>query len=332
MFEEYKEHDVAVYGGYIDDNMKLLESTSGGIATALSEFMLERGGYVAGVAYSKDFYKAEYILVHDKSELSKLKGSKYIDCDKKNIYADVKKLLEAGEKVLFLGLPCAVAALYKVVGTRHENLLTCELVCHGPTKTKIHYEYVTYLEKKYKSKIKDFSVRYKKDTWTPAYLFAKFENGKVFQKIFDETEYGFAFSVYGQESCYRCKFKGNNRQGDIMIGDFWGATDKDIYWNKYGVSCILVETDKGNDFLKAAPGIKLFPTTFEEVVRKNPMIIESKKRPNNSDKFSKLLSEKGLIYAAKHSISIKIKILRFVAKMIPQSLKKLILKVVENFG
>ena len=65
MFDDYNKHDVAVYGGYIDDETKLLQSSSGGLATALSEFFLEQGGYVAGVAYSKDFYKAEYTIIHN---------------------------------------------------------------------------------------------------------------------------------------------------------------------------------------------------------------------------------------------------------------------------
>ena len=53
---------MAVYGSYLEDESKLLQSASGGAATALSEFMLAEGGYVAGVAYSKDFYNAEYII------------------------------------------------------------------------------------------------------------------------------------------------------------------------------------------------------------------------------------------------------------------------------
>lgn len=36
-------HDVAVYGGYIDNDDKLMQSSSGGIATALAEQIL-RGG------------------------------------------------------------------------------------------------------------------------------------------------------------------------------------------------------------------------------------------------------------------------------------------------
>lgn len=301
VFDEYKEHDVAIYGGYLDDKSKLLQSASGGIATALTEYMLEQGGFVAGVAYSEDFYHAEYTIIHDKSDVGQLKGSKYIECDKKNIYSDVKGLVESGEKVLFFGLPCTVAALYKFLGSRPENLLTCELICHGPTSSRVHREYVTYLESEYQSKVMDFSVRHKKGAWMPQYLYAEFENGQIFEKPFYKTKYGYAFAVFGMAPCYHCRFKGNNRQGDIMIGDFWGATDADVFWNKNGVSSVFAETSKGNDFLRSTPGIKLFPTTFAKAVEDNPMVIKCRDKHPNREKFSKLLSEKGLIYAVKHS-------------------------------
>ena len=103
------------------------------------------------------------------------------------------------------------------------------LICHGPTSAKVHEEYVEWLEKRYRSRIKAFSVRYKEKGWTPPYLRAEFENGQVFMKPFYETEYGMAFAVMARESCYRCPFKGENRRGDIMIGDFWGASESDPF-------------------------------------------------------------------------------------------------------
>lgn len=330
MYEEYSLHDVAVYGGYIDDDAKLMQSASGGIATALAEYILEQGGYVAGVAYSQDFYKAEYIIIHDSLDIKRLKGSKYIDCDKNNIYAEVSKLLEKGETVLFFGLPCTVAALYKFLGARPENLLTCELVCHGPTQSSVHYDYVKFLEKKYKSKVIDFSARFKADSWTPSYLYAKFENGKTFKKPFYETEYGYAFSILGKPSCYACKFKGNNRQGDIMIGDYWGATENDVFWNSRGVSSIFAETDKGDAVITALPGIKLFPTSFEKAVEKNPMVIKSKERSPKRAAFEKLLSENGLVYAVNHSLSFKSKVKKALFAILPNSVKPLAKKIIST--
>lgn len=312
--------NVAVYGGYIDNDSKLMQSASGGIATALAEQMIEAGGYVAGVAYSEDFHKAEYIVTNNEHDLEKLKGSKYTEVDKKDVYGKVKTLLNQGEKVLFIGLPCTVAAIYRFLGERAENLLTCELICHGPTSAKVHEEYVSYLEKKYNSKIVEFSVRHKKYEWLPTYLYAKFANGQEFEKPFYSTEYGFAFSVLGKESCYNCQFKGDRRCGDIMVGDFWGATETDDFWNKKGVSAIFAETEKGNEALKTLQGVKLFQTTFDKAVASNPMVIKSKAKNLQRDKFSKLFAEKGLIYAAKHSLSFKLRVRNFAAKCIPQQM------------
>ena len=156
MYSEYNQHDFAVYGGYLNSNAKILQCTSGGIATALSEFMLQQGGYVAGVTYSKDFHKAEYVIIDNIFDINKLKGSKYIDCDKKNIYSDVKKLIAAGKKVLFFGLPCTIGALYNYIGKRPDNLLTCELICHGPTHEKVHSDYIDFLEKNIEAKYLNF--------------------------------------------------------------------------------------------------------------------------------------------------------------------------------
>ena len=322
MYSQYNKHDIAVYGGYLTDNARILQSTSGGIATALSEFMLQQGGYVVGVAYSDDFYKAEYVVIDNISDVHKLKGSKYIDCDKKNIYADVKKLLNAGHKVLFFGLPCVVGALYNFIGERPENLLTCELICNGPTYAQVHSDYVHFLEKKYKGKIVDFSVRYKDGAWTPGYLYAKFDNGHTFLRSFYETEYGFAFSILGKESCYHCNFKGNNRKADIMIGDFWGATETDTFWNRYGVSSIFAETEKGNAFLKSTPGIVLFETSFERAVQKNQQVIESRTQNDHRNHFKELLINKGLIYAVKHCYGWKGVLKNTVKKIIPYRMKQ----------
>lgn len=328
MYNDYNTHDVAVYGGYLDNTDKLLQSTSGGIATALAEYFLSQGGYVVGVSYSNNFYKAEYSIIKDSADINKLKGSKYIDCDKTKIYAEVKALIETGKQVLFFGLPCTVAALYKFLKTKPDNLLTCELICHGPTYEKVHTDYIAYLERKFKGKVINFSVRHKADAWQPSYLYAKFDNGKIFQKPFFETEYGYAFSVLGKTSCYNCKFKGNNRQGDIMIGDFWGATEGDAYWNKYGVSSIFAETEKGNEFINATPGIKLFNTSFEKAVEYNPMVIMSRTKNCKRDELKDLLSKYDLITAVKRSKGLKIRIKDKLKKFIPNRIKSIIFKIV----
>ncbi len=147
MFHEYQAHDIAVYGGYLENDNELLECTSGGIATAISKYMLSLGGLVAGVSYSKDFYAAQYEIIDRESQLDRFKGSKYVEVQKGKIYRDVKDLLDRGKSVLFFGLPCSVAALNTFLGGEYDGLITCELVCQGPTSPKVHVEYIQYLEK-----------------------------------------------------------------------------------------------------------------------------------------------------------------------------------------
>ncbi len=309
-------HDIAAYAAYLKDDRTLLECASGGVATALSQTVIQKGGYVAGVAYSEDFSCARYEIAHTAQALDRFKGSKYIDVEKGTVYRDVQALLERGETVLFFGLPCVVAALHAFLKKEYDGLLTVELVCHGPTDPRVHREYVEYLEKTYHSRLVDFSVKRKKERWTPGYLYAAFENGEVFQKSFYHTEYGYAFRAMAQKRCYSCGFRGDNRSGDLMIGDFWGAVETDPFWNDKGVSCVLVHSQKGLSWLQAVDGLQLFETTFERVVEKNPSVISPRAKRAETDKFTRLFTERGLFYAVKRSKGLKTRIKEFIRSVL----------------
>jgi len=46
------------------------------------------------------------------SQTEQFVGSKYVKSNPKTIYIDIERKLQEGKKVLFVGLPCQVAALY----------------------------------------------------------------------------------------------------------------------------------------------------------------------------------------------------------------------------
>lgn len=324
MYENFKNHCIAAYGGYIKDDKELLSCTSGGIATALSYKFIENGGYVAGVKYTTDFKNAEYYITNKKEDLELFKGSKYIDAQVGDTFRKVKELLDANKKVLFIGLPCKVGALNFYLKKEYDNLLTCELICHGPTLTQIHTEYIDYLENKYNSKVIDFTVRRKKDKWLPAFLYAKFENGKEFIKEYYKTEYGIAFSKISLERCYNCRFKGNNRVGDIQIGDFWGYDKSRDYYNKNGTSCILVHSEKANKILNSNELISIYPVSFDEVVKSNQCIVKIKMKNNKVDTFKTNLETKGLFYAVKKSYGIKGRIKKLCPTFVKNIVKKIL--------
>ncbi|MDE7300226.1 MAG: Coenzyme F420 hydrogenase/dehydrogenase, beta subunit C-terminal domain [Lachnospiraceae bacterium] len=248
------------YSGYYQSREKLLESASGGAASALSESFIKNGGIVFGVRYSDDFKRAEYCCITDIAELSLLKGSKYASSDKYVQYQDRKVLvhalagefLEQGRAVLFFGLGCDIGALKCYLGSRQiddAKLFTVDLICHGPTYPEVHKAFVERLEKKYRSKISYFSVRYKKKGWAPPWLHAEFENGKVFEQPFYATDYGFAFQNYVRSACLDCKFKGKDHLADLTIGDHWGLDKSMEGYNADGVSIIFTRTEKGEELI-----------------------------------------------------------------------------------
>lgn len=302
------------YSGYFNDIAKLKKSTSGGVATALSEAVIKAGGVVFGVIYTDDFKACEYFCAENYEQLEKFKGSKYIECAKKvfcngvykSVYEVVEEELKAGKMVLFIGLECVISALYKhaeLNNVNAENLYTISLICHGPTFSKVAEDYIETLENKYKSKVKDFSVRYKKYGVKPPYIHAEFKNGKIFEIPFYESDYGYAFGNYSLSGCYKCNFRGENHKADLAIGDYWGLTSDMTEYNKYGASVLITKTEKGEKLVSMIDkeSFKLFESDVDHAISTSTMYYQARKKPQDWETFKKNLFENGLHYAVVQS-------------------------------
>lgn len=333
------------YSGYFSEEEKLKASASGGAATAISESFLKRGGIVFGVGYTRDFKGAEYYCAESKDELDRLKGSKYIEADKEiffdgkyqSIYTVVEQKLKEEKEVLFFGLGCVVTALYSMLSVKNvnlKNLYTVELICHGTTPRKVAEDYIEALEKKYKSKVVDFSVRYKKCGWTPPYVYAKFENSKIYTLPFYDSDYGYAFSVYSRSPCYDCKFKGKNHSADLIIGDYWGVSCDSPEYNPQGVSILVSRTEKGEGLLSMIDKTEfhLQTTDLEFALQNNPRFNSVNVKSDRWEKFGKLLNEKGLHHAVVKTqgrLTYWIKRSR-ILKIIPKPVKKFLKKFINR--
>ena len=240
-----------VFAGALKNEDELIQCASGGAATAISNEVLRRKGVVFGVAYTKDFRSAEYISVESKTDLDRIKGSKYVETEK-----DLKKVADTllqGKMTLFIGLGCDVAAIKAYCNRKNikmDNLYTIDILCHGPVSREVHRKFIEDLEKKYKSRVVSFNERYKKEGWVPSYLKVVFENGKVYEELFEFTDLGYVFSKFPLSRCTNCHFKGSNHQGDICIGDCFGISKNMEGYNKNGVSCIIIQTEKGKQILE----------------------------------------------------------------------------------
>ena len=284
------------YAGYLKDQAQIKKSASGGAATAIAACVIKAGGEVYGVTYTNNFRRAEYVKAQCLDDLNNLKGSKYIQSSKRDLYIDMEKSLKKNKIVLMIGLPCEIGAAKAYFG-EYENLLTLELICHGPTSAKAESQFIDMIERRYHSRVVNFNVRYKKEGWTPPYVLAEFENGKRYEKPLYKTYFGYAFAVFLRPSCYHCSFKGKNRVADVTIGDFWGDIQKEKYWNHYGVSAIMVHTEKGKNLIKELENFALFEVPYDIIRAGNPRLDECETEQKKRRKFAKILAKYGLKWA-----------------------------------
>ena len=325
------------YSGYLTDRAELLQSASGGGAIALSKAIIREGGSVFGACYSKDFRSAEFACVENISDLHRLKGSKYIPTEKKifqdgeykSVWPCVAEKLSSGRSVLFTGLGCDVAALKSYLSANHiddSNLFTVDLFCYGPALIDVHTQYIDSLERKYKSRITNFTVRHKAKGWIPKYILAEFENGRRFITPFDDTDYGLAFGICPRESCFHCKFKGANHQADITLGDSWATTPGTAGYNPDGVSIIIVKTERGESLMKKIDSeeFAVFPADMRAAFERNTMYYTSRKKPDDYSRFCEDLRTEGLHRAIVNHFGLLRYYTRGIRKMIPRPVKRVI--------
>lgn len=318
---------IKTYAGYSDKHDVLMNTTSGGVATELSEMVLKDGGVVAGVKYSPDFIYSQYSLADDFTGINNFRGSKYVQSEKNGIFLEIKKLLEDGKKVLFVGCPCDVAGLIEVVGTSNlENLLTCELVCMGVSSPRIAEDFIKYIKDKYKSNITYMCARSKCKGWFVPTLKICLENGRTIEQPLFGSFFGRGFQVYNRPSCFNCKYRGANGIGDIRIGDFWGIKKTDEYWNKNGVSCIFVRTEKGNQAIATLrnAGFKLFEVDYSVATQNNmsSSFNKGEKYEHLCNRFAKIFLQHGLIAACNETADWGFKIKRIVPAALQPWLKR----------
>ena len=276
-------------GRFFNDDVTKL-SSSGGAATAFAKAFIERGGVVLGVCYSDDFEFAQYYLVKKVEELKFIIGTKYLlpKTYIKNIGMDLFSWLKQNNlPILIFGLGCLISCIKQHCLTNKislEKIYFIELICHGATHNKVQKDYVAFLQKKHKSRIIDFNIRYKKRSWKPFYLKAVFENGKVYTKPFYYTRYGCGFSNLSLNSCYSCKFKGENHPGNIIIGDCWSESVSDF---PAGLSLILALDKKGDELIKFLDtnDFLLEKRDLSTLLLNNPMFFKSRNETNSKNSF-----------------------------------------------
>lgn len=246
-------------------------SSSGGVFAGVAENLIKHGGwYVAGCIIDSCFHP-KHATTSELSVLKSMYGSKYVQSDMSNVYKEIANQLKNGYKVLFSGTPCQVNAI-KQYTKNNDNLYTIEIICHGVTNEKMFRSYINMLSKS--RKINKFVFRDKNQGWSYNNKIV-YEDGTV-RKLNHRLSSYMTYYLNGElyrESCYSCKYAQEKRGADLTIGDFWGILKqrpdlkKSIDIEK-GVSCLLVNTNKGIELLNDSE-LDIYLVNYDDIRKGN---------------------------------------------------------------
>ena len=116
---------IAWYQGWSKSESQRKASSSGGFAGALTEQFIEDGGVVCSCVFKDGVFGFDF--AESKDDVAKFTGSKYVKSNPVGIYKKIRGLLTKGRKVLFIGLPCQVAAVKSFIGEKLEDNLYLDL-------------------------------------------------------------------------------------------------------------------------------------------------------------------------------------------------------------
>lgn len=226
----------------------VLNSSSGGFFTAISDYVLSNGGYVFGSIFDAKEKKVKHVCANTFEERDLMRGSKYVQSETTGIYSETKKLIEEGKLVLFTGTPCQCASLLTYVGKKYDNLIVVDLLCHGVPSPVLFRNHVDFWEEKYKSNVTEYKFRDKRYGYLHTHA-VKFENRKENHSL--ELKRLLKMYRYSmRESCYVCPYASKHRYGDFTIGDFWEIGKVAAIYDNKGTSIVMVNSQKGEEVLE----------------------------------------------------------------------------------
>lgn len=279
-----------IYALYNKEKEIQLKSSSGGVFTEIANYVLNMNGVVCGAAFN-DKFKVRHIIIDSKKELYKLRKSKYVQSNINEVYKKIEDELKCNKIVLFSGTPCQVYGLKCFLGKGYDNLITCDIVCHGVPSQKFFDKYLEYMSNKQKSRIKSYDFRAKDIPGCEKIGKITFENNKnIYLKIGLDPYYSnFLEGNIFRESCYSCKYSNMNRIGDITIGDYIGVLENQPEaYSQNGTSICIVNSKKGESiFNEIKNRFTYFDATENDVTRYNSNLKSPKKRPICRDNIGK---------------------------------------------
>ena len=299
-----------------------INSTSGGIFSALAEVFINQGGYVVGAEYTEDF-GIHHIVISNADKIKNIRQSKYAQSELGDIFNKIRSLLNKNEKVLFCGSPCQVAGLKNYLMKDYDNLLIVDFICRGIISQKIYKNYLESVERHTNSTITKVQFKNKDFGWNRFSTKLSLEDGRSYHKDRYNDEYMLGYLKYNlflRPCCHECEFKTLPRISDVSLGDFWGIGNvKKELDNDKGTSVVIINSEKGAKFFDLLNDlIDSESSTIEQVTKGNSCLFNVAPKGKYSDYFYEKFGKMDFIDLI-HKIDFKDTInrpnLRFIDKL-----------------
>ena len=281
-----QDKDLKAFAAINNDENIRMESSSGGIFTAIAEKIIKAGGKVFGAKFSEDFKCIIHSWTDNLDGLKDFRGSKYLQSNVNDSFKECERFLKAGEKVLFSGTPCQIQGLKKYLRKDYDNLLTVDFICHGVPSPLLWKKYVEYRENIAVSKVVNTAFRHKKRGWKRYSLCFVFANHSEYCMTLDKDPYMQMFlkDTCLRQSCYNCPAKGLERVSDVTIADFWGIQkEHPDFDDDKGTSFVIAHNPKVIALFSDVCNVK--DINLNSGLRYNSAMVKSRTKPKARETF-----------------------------------------------
>lgn len=313
-----------VFAGQLRNKVDLLDVSSGGAFWALAQTIIDQGGVVYGAALMGGIY-VKHIRVDNIEAAKALRRSKYLPSNIDGIYKIVAKDLKEDRLVLFSGVGCQIAGLKSFLHKDYDNLITCDVVCHGIPSMKVWNAYREEKERKEGRKLSDLIFRNKSKGWKLNHYKMTFDDGSVeyCPSVQHPFHKGYLHGLFSRRSCAKCPFATLERVSDITLADYW-QYDGSLFNPTNGVSLVCVHSAKGKSMLHAASKYMEYePTALDKAIASCRHLTHTPLQHPNRDAFFASLDKCGYMMASTKCMEEKNNMITGVLKKITNSIKKI---------
>ena len=282
------------YAAQLKTKEDLLNVSSGGAFWGLAQAVLGLEGIVYGAA-QVGVDDVRHIRVDSLEQAKLLRRSKYLPSDITGIYDLVNKDLNKGRLVLFSGVGCQIAGLLAYLHKDYENLITCDVVCHGIPSLKAWTAYREEKERRENKRLVDVIFRNKSKGWKNNQYKMTFDDGSEEYCLSVQHPFHRAYlnGILSRRSCSVCKFAHLERLSDITLADYWQYLGSRLNPTN-GVSLVVVHSAKGETLLNNTKQyIELEPTSKDEAIASCRHLTHTPLQHKNRDAFFEKLCKYG---------------------------------------